>query len=400
MASDNAIRQAIYNQTLKETGDKALAVERAFEVINFRRAGASPANSMLRQTVPFFGAYLQAMNVAMKVIAGRGIAPSQKAEAYKILASTTAKVMLLGLMYSALMADDDDYKKLDPTVRDRHLVIPGTGGMMLPLRPDVFTLFAKIIPEHMYNMTMAEATEDATKAKKAIGDGIANAVLGPNVLPQGIKPIFEVATNHNFFTGRPIVGMGQEALDPERQYSLNTSELAKALGSAAGVSPMKIDHLLKAYFGYTGGTLLMGMDNAIASAKGAPRPDKSYQDMVASIPGMGAFVSREFGTREISDYYELRDQVSKAVNTFNYLKEHGTVEERKQYREENQELIAVKSRVNKINENLSKLRTLERKIVESTELSPAEKQEKIKEINQRRQKMLSSIGELRKRAGL
>ena len=400
MASDNAIRQAIYNQTLKETGDKALAVERAFEVINFRRAGASPANSMLRQTVPFFGAYLQAMNVAMKVIAGRGIAPTQKAEAYKILASTTAKVMLLSFIYSAMTADDDDYTKLDPTVRDRHLIIPGTGGLMIPIRPDVFTLFAKILPEHIYNLTMAEATEDGTKAKRALSDGLANAVLGPNVLPQGIKPVFEVMTNHNFFTGRPIVGMGQEMLDPERQYSLNTSELAKTMGSAMGISPMKIDHLLKAYFGYTGGTILMGMDHAIADAKGAPRPDKTYQDLVASIPGMGAFVSREFGTREMSDYYELRDMVNKSVNTFNYLKEHGTREERLAYREDKKDLLAVKSRVNKINENLAKLRTMERKVVESTDLTPEEKQEKIRTINLRRQQMLSTIGELRKRAGL
>ena len=163
---------------------------------------------------------------------------------------------------------------------------------------------------------------------------------------------------------------------------------------------MKIDHLLKAYFGYTGGTLLMGMDYAIAEANGVPKPEKTYQDLTASIPGMSAFVTREFGTREISDYYELRDMVSKSVNTFNYLKEHGTREERLQYREENKELISVKTRVNKINENLSKLRNLERKVVESTELSPAEKQAKIKEINLRRQKMLANIGELRKRAGL
>ena len=75
MASDNAVRQAIYNQTMKETGNKALAIERAFEVINFRRAGASSTVNFLRQTVPFFGAYLQAMNVSAKVIAGKGIAP-------------------------------------------------------------------------------------------------------------------------------------------------------------------------------------------------------------------------------------------------------------------------------------------------------------------------------------
>ena len=60
MASDNAVRQAVYDQTMKETNNQALAVDRAFEVINFKRAGASSAVTGLRQVVPFFGAFLQA----------------------------------------------------------------------------------------------------------------------------------------------------------------------------------------------------------------------------------------------------------------------------------------------------------------------------------------------------
>ena len=51
MASDNVIRQAIYAQTIKETGDKALATERAFEVINFRRTGSNKLISMGRQVI-------------------------------------------------------------------------------------------------------------------------------------------------------------------------------------------------------------------------------------------------------------------------------------------------------------------------------------------------------------
>jgi hypothetical protein len=156
MASDNAVRQAIYNQTLKETGNKALAIERAFEVINFRRSGASSTVNFLRQTVPFFGAYLQSMNVAAKVIAGKGIAPMEKAEARKVLASTFAKVMVAGFIYNVLISEDEDYKKLDTSVRDKKLLIPGSGGLSLPVRGDIFTFASKILPEHIYQMTMAE----------------------------------------------------------------------------------------------------------------------------------------------------------------------------------------------------------------------------------------------------
>jgi hypothetical protein len=106
MASDNAVRQAVYNMTMKETGgDKALAVERAFEIINFKRAGASGNIQMLRQVVPFFGAYLQAQNVLYKTLSGKGIAPQQKKEARRILVSNALKIGALAFMYAALRVD-------------------------------------------------------------------------------------------------------------------------------------------------------------------------------------------------------------------------------------------------------------------------------------------------------
>jgi hypothetical protein len=402
MASDNAVRQAIYNQTLKETGNKALAIERAFEVINFRRSGASSTVNFLRQTVPFFGAYLQAMNVAAKVIAGKGIAPMEKAEARRVLASTFAKIMVAGFIYNVLISEDEDYKKLDPAVRDKKLLIPGSGGLSLPVRGDIFTFASKILPEHIYQMTMAEGTEDATKAKKALTNGLTNALLGPNVLPQFGKPILEVMTNYNFFTDRPIVGQGVEELQPQYQYSVNTSELSKALGSAMGVSPMKIDHLLKSYFGYTAGLGLMLTDQVMASGSGKALPDKSFQDTVASIPGMSAFVSKEFGTREKSDFYELRDLVNEAVKSSNYLKTYKTPEERKEFISENKKLLQVKSQVNAINKQLTDIRRQERVIAEApdTKLSPTQKEIKIKALREREQQVLRNIRELRLRAGL
>lgn len=402
MASDNAVRQAIYNQTLKETGNKALAIERAFEVINFRRSGASSTVNFLRQTVPFFGAYLQSMNVAAKVIAGKGIAPMEKAEARRVLASTFVKVMIAGFIYNVLISEDEDYKKLDTSVRDKKLLIPGSGGLSLPVRGDIFTFASKILPEHIYQMTMAEGTEDGTKAKKALYNGLANALLGPNVLPQFGKPILEVMTNYNFFTDRPIVGQGLEELQPQYQYSVNTSELSKVMGTAMGVSPMKIDHLLKAYFGYTAGLGLMATDQVMSAASGKALPDKSFEDTVASIPGMSAFVAKEFGTKDKSDFYELRTLVNEAVKSSNYLKSYKTAEERKEFISENKKLLQVKSQVNAINKQLTDIRRQERIIFETpdTKMSPAQKETKIRALREREQMVLRNIRELRLRAGL
>ena len=82
----------------------------------------------------------------------------EKAEARKVLASTFAKVLVAGFIYNVLISEDEDYKKLDTSVRDKKLLIPGSGGLSLPVRGDIFTFAGKILPEHIYQMTMAEGT--------------------------------------------------------------------------------------------------------------------------------------------------------------------------------------------------------------------------------------------------
>jgi hypothetical protein len=249
-------------------------------------------------------------------------------------------------------------------------------------------------------MTMAEETEDASKAKKAIGDAVSNALLSPNVMPQAIKPLVEVGLNKNLWTGQPIVGMGQENLETELQFGPSTSQLSKAIGSTGIVSPLKLDYLLKSYFGYTGGMVLQGTDAAIAQMTGEVIPDKSGRDMIASIPGMSTFVSKEFGTRDMNDFYELKAETNKAVATMNKLKEIGSPEEVEEYREKNQDLILANKRVERIANNLSKLKKQERRITAADYLSAEEKQSLLYDLKVREHQMVSTINDLRKQAGL
>jgi len=61
-ASDIAVRQAIYEQSLEETGDEALSMSRAREIINFSRRGKNNTVDFLVRTVPFTNAYIRGMD--------------------------------------------------------------------------------------------------------------------------------------------------------------------------------------------------------------------------------------------------------------------------------------------------------------------------------------------------
>jgi len=398
MASDNVIRQAIYNQTLKETGDKSLAIERAFEVINFRRTGSNKLVSVGRQVIPFFGAYLQSLNVMMKVATGRGIAPSQRAEAYRVLRNTIMKTMLFSLIYSALTADDDDYEKLDPTIRDRRFIFPGMGGLSVPVRPDLASLITKIIPEHLYH-TLYKQDEDGTKMAKAMKDGLVNALAAPSAYPQAIKPLVEGVMNYDTFTGRPIVGTGAGGKEEEMQYTARTSELAKVLGGYTGMAPMKLDHYLDGYLGYTAGLLRMVTNDMMADIRGDILPTKSTQDYINALPGTSAFYSKEFGTRAKNDYYELRDIIDEVYNTYKDKQKFRGSEETLEYvnKDNNKGLIARKGLMDNIGKYLGQLRASERRILENKQMSPDEKQQKIRYIRQEETNMLDHISKFEDR---
>jgi hypothetical protein len=397
MASDNAVRQAVYNLTLKETGDKAAAIEKAFEIINFKRSGASGSVQVLKQVVPFFGAYLQAQNVAYKTIMGKSIAPAQKAEAQRILLSTSAKIAALGFIYAALCADDEDYQKMDPTIRDRHLLIPGT-GFMLPIRPDVFIL-PKLAAEYSYQMITDQGFTDGKKLRRGMSDAVMNAILSPTVVPQVAKPALEVLTNYNFFTGRPLVGMGLENKITSEQFTNTTSELAKFLGKAGLIAPVNIDHLIKGYLGTTGGLMLQATSSAANIGSTTPTPEKSLQDTLASTPGLSTFFIRENGAAMKNDYYELRGEVDKAVATYNNMIKTGRVEEAKEFYQDKKELFTVKQQVNTIERQLTKLRDRSKQIYASTKMSSEEKGIELERIKQAENRMLANINDLRKRAG-
>lgn len=396
MASDNVIRQAIYAQTMKETGDKALATERAFEVINFRRTGSNKLVSVGRQVIPFFGAYLQSINVMMKIASGRGIAPSQRSEAYRVLRNTMMKTMLLSFIYAALTADDDDYEKLDPSIRDRRFVFPGTGGMSIPVRPDLASFFNKVIPEHVYHRYIKD-DEDATKMWKSLGGALANAVTGPSPYPQALKTVGELAYNYDMFTGRPIVGTGVAGKEEEMQYTAKTSEMAKVLGDYTGTSPMKWDHFLDGYLGYTAGLIRMATNPLMADIRGDILPSKSVQDYITELPGTSAFIAKEFGTRAKNDYYELRSEVDRAYATYKDKQQFRGPEETEAYlsKDNKRDLIVRKGLVDDLGKYLSQLRKMERSVMEDKYMSPDEKQQKLKFIKEEEAIMFDHLEEFK-----
>jgi len=402
LAADLAVRAAIYEQTINETksaempeGDRRLALYRAKEYINFKRAGDSTVIGTLRHMVPFLNAYIQGMDILVRTMQGKGISLEDKRTAQKLFLATGLKLAAMSTLYAMLVGDDDDYKGMEDYERDKNYIIPGT-GLKLPVAPEVGFMF-KVIPERIVRYVVSQGTErpqDATAFYKGFRDAFVSAYSGTNLTPQLVKPAVEVLTNYSFFTGNPIVGAGMKNLDPSMQFTEGTSELAKLFGMV-GISPLKADYLIRGYTGMMGAFVLDATD-AVAN------PDRMGKP-VSKLPQLSTFMYDTTGRGYKSEFYAFREAVDQVVDTVNMFKREGRTEELRNYMtEENMKLYAMKGVVNKIETQLSILRRY-RSIIANDPQMPADlKREKTDEILKQEKELLlaRNIPKLRNMAGL
>jgi hypothetical protein len=403
IASDASLRKAVFEQTLEETkspqfpdGDVLLARYRAQEVINFKRQGANRTVGLMRQLIPFMNAYIQGMDVFYRTMTGRGVAATERSEAFKMFLGTGVKLATLATIYTMLVGGDDEYEGLRDYEKDKNFIVPGT-GVKIPVAPEV-GFFFKVIPERLYNYVASQGTErpqDAAALRKAIGTAAFDAFSGPNLTPQAVKPALELLVNYSFFTGTPIVGRGLEKLEPAQQFTDSTSEIAKMIGGLAGVSPMKLEYFVRGTTGIAGGTVL-DLSNMLFT----DRPDKRLYEM----PAFKTFMYDKIPGGYKEQYYDLREKVEQVVYTMNGLKAQGRAEELQEYLNDDRiNLLALRRSMNQIDQQLEKMRAFRKLISNDPTMTGAQKKDQLDEIERTENELLRAynIPALRKEvAGL
>jgi hypothetical protein len=398
-ASDNVIRQGIYNQSRKEGLSHEAAMEKAAEVVNFRRVSGNETMQLLSRIVPFFNAYTQVASVAVKTLTGRGISPQERDVAAKTLIATTTKIMLLSMLYSMAVGDDEDYLKKNRVSRDRMFMIPGSGGFGIPIRMDMFAI-PKLAGEYGYQLMTDSMFTDSKMLRESMARAIKGSIMPPSEgVPQLVRPALGVMMNYDAFQDREIINATMRRLDPDRQYTKTTSEMAKALGAMTGVSPLNIDFLLRGYLGSVATLTSLATNDAINAVRGGPpRPDRSIGDIISSLPNMGAMMSREENTAVLTDFYEVARDVNKAVDTLSSMK-YASPEARKAYIEEHKKELTLKGQVQAINKQLTALKRKEQMIREAPEerMSAEQKQAELRRIDEMRSRMTQNVMKIRQR---
>lgn len=318
-ASDQAAREAVYERTMAETKDHALAITRARELINFNRRGASGTARTLAKVVPFFNAYSQGLDLMYRGFTGRESPTGfSKAQAQKYVMGRLGMLTAMGFMYAGAMQDDEDYKNADDFVRDRGWIVPrsissmfdGADGRHTPLVipvPREFAFFFKSVPERIMGFWYSNTRGEDKLALDAAMDvvSLAKDTFLMEPVPAGLKPALENLTNYSFFTGRALVGGRLTDAPKPMQVNASTSELARALGEATNSSPILIDNFIRGTLG-TAGTMALQFSDMFFNGNLPERP-------LNRVAGLSTFTAPEVGTRLTTEFYDLNQKVQMAV---------------------------------------------------------------------------------------
>jgi len=411
-ASDLAVRQAVYDQVMKETnGDKAQAESAAREIINFSRRGSSQTMNLMISIVPFFNAYARGMDKLATAAAG-GVVGQSTGTARAMFYERMGVLTSIGLLYALMMQDDEEYQQLPDHVRDTNWILPhGKERGFVPAIPIPAELafFFKAIPERIVRYYKLYGTKEEQTALDVVGNMTKRGIdvfSSPNITAQMIRPFLENMVNHSFFLDRPLESQAQQALRPFERYGTGTSDamksLAKSLEDAANatgveafaISPIKLENVVRGIFGTAAGLGLSMADMMINPGR-TDRP--LNQQLGAQLTGLSAVTKDPIGTRQLDFIYDLEKRVEQVNGTVNRLTERKP-EDVDQFIKDNIGLYSIRGPVQGVMSGIRALNQAAMMIDRDTSLSPEERRKRIDELRVEQNKLAQQAQALRKMA--
>lgn len=384
-ASDAATRALIYDRVLADTGNEAEALYRSLEVMNFHRKGNSALIRVLTAAVPFFNARLQGLDLFYRASTGN-MNNKDAAAIQRQFFARGMTMMALSTAYWFMVSDDEEYKNQEQETRDNNWIIPSIGAR-IPIPFEVGVLF-KVIPERIVAYTFGDDTGQDLRDSLFRN---AMSTFAFNPIPQTAKPIIEAAFNFNTFTWRPIVSEGMKDVDPEFQVGPSTSIVAKGIGQALGLSPMKVDHVIKGYTGTIGMYGIDTIDMVLDQFGDSPKPTKRFEQ----LPVIKRFALDADARGSVTQYYQLKDAVDTTVRTMNLLEKQGESEEYVEYLTKNQGTLAFKDYIRDTEKTMKDLREM-RNAIRISEMTGDEKRDALLEITKAENAVTSQIQSIKK----
>lgn len=371
-----AVPYAEYKRGLIKFGDTpegriAAAMEAKKVTYDPNRKGSSKLVQGIGTFTPFWNVSLQDLSMVGKNL-------RNKSTWVKGLLGITLPTLML-LNYNDGNPDYDDLHPADKAAFWHFY--SGENHYRVPIPWLLGTVF-KVGAESFYNTIKSEAADGNQRAKEAWSGLYENFVSN---LSGSLNPVVQMYIEQT--TGKspasPLgLALGVESnkapevvprrlkdLPPELQYTSKTSVLARSFGSLWGISPIKIDKLIKGFGGLVA-TDALALTDEMAYWSGLAE-DKRPEQNEKNYLMLGNFISDNTPTRTKyqNDFYEILDKQTKQKKAEKVVPEFG-----------DPDILNVD--LTDWNKDISGLFKDIREAEDDSSLSPAAKKKAIKELQQ------------------
>lgn len=372
-------RSVIYERVMAETGSHLDASFAARDLMNFTSLGSSAAVRALAQVLPFFNARLQGMD---RLVRGAAADPR------RFWAVTGTIAMASALLY-LLQSDDEEYKALPGYVRDTYWPVKLGGTWAYIPKPFEVGSLGTVV-ERFTELAVSDGDYMAKDFKDSLVGVLVNT-LALNPVPQIVRPAGEAWFNYDMFRQQPIDSMAMERLLPEDRFTANTSAAAVAAGRAFGVSPQKVEHLMRGYFGWLGTQALSVGDLVGRTVMDMPESPRRDLGQVNNWMIVGDFLKSSGTTpsKYAERFYEVQREINTLYATANNARRTGDID---RYMElMGRPEMAARPRIAAANRQITELNQLMRQVTADRNLDPAEKNRQLQALRQRRDAIAQQV---------
>lgn len=289
---------------------------------------------------------------------------------------TLAKSLILFGIPAAVLAiinmSDPHYEALPEYRKTNSWCVPVGDGvfLFLPKRSTPAVMLGAGVES-----TLKAVYKDDPSALREFKDAAASQL--PSLMPTFLAWPF-IWKNIDPYTGAAIVPAGEENLPTGMQYSVTTTETAKAIGRFFNIAPRKVDAFIKQQTGGLGNLLNQAASGTIKLAKrdNAPKLGMRLND----IPIVKDFLTTpEYGSEDVDEFYRTYQRLNTtnaAINANIAGRKNELALKTKQGREWAEKWPVYKD-VEAQMRNLRQVRTQ----IENTEADPKKKRDAIYKIN-------------------
>lgn len=367
--------------------------------VDFSMVGANPLLRHILKLIPFQQAAMNGMYKLIREIKDEGHNPATYAKA-------VARLSIKGFTYLTPIAiasylisgDDERYKSLTADELARFIWFfydKNEQPIKIPVPFGLGAIFQKF-PEYIISSIFSDGDFVDNRYSDAVKFALVNQMIA---VPNGgiFDPFIQDMINKKF-TGAPIVTPELEKVETYLQYNNMTPLFYKELGSATGLSPVRLEHYTKGMLGY--------VESAITGMTQMALWDKdNWGEMPYSSTGdyiHSTFFKQFYKLNETSrsawseEYYKYKEKIDKAYNSVQFsskqiIKDKGAEYEKYLSNKEKITLSSLKkatSSIDKINADLAKA---EKAIIYDKNLTAKEKEEKLEEIYKDKTKLFKEV---------